>query len=333
MYNDLLINTINIISSTDKLYENKLKEKLKKGLGTEYSLGYFEDLLSQLAGIYKTLDIKIKNPVIINFLKNDLEYRKKINKLSKRHDMEIVNIDYDVKNFGMKESILAINLGINIVRLLYNNSCNFIVGSDIINNKDISSAISLLYSFNKDIYLSTLRDKFSNEILKNVDTNIHINEKIVEVYFDIDNILSNKDDKFLNVFNITYFDEQSNNRYIVNISDSLHKLANYGTFDISVLVGIIIGCGIYRIPFILDDIVTIAAASIAMNINRKIINYIFSPVKYKNIFYKNCLENLNIEGYLESDVIKGSSLNGIYFYSFLKNTIDIYDDVVINKNI
>lgn len=83
--------------------------------------------------------------------------------------------------------------------------------------------------------------------------------------------------------------------YMTNGFDAIELLRTVGGFDIAGMVGVYIGAALYRIPVVIDGVISIAAALLAIRICPDVKNYLFASHKSKEGGYAVATELLGIE--------------------------------------
>ena len=83
--------------------------------------------------------------------------------------------------------------------------------------------------------------------------------------------------------------------YMTNGLDAIELLRTVGGFDIAGMVGVYIGAALQRVPVVIDGVISIAAALLAIRICPDVKNYLFASHKSKEGGYSVATELLGIE--------------------------------------
>lgn len=143
----------------------------------------------------------------------------------------------------------------------------------------------------------------------------------------------------------------SDNGYIIKISAikkaiELHKpdkkdvigvLSKVGGYDITALTGFIIGCAYYRIPVVLDGVITQTAALSALLIKKEIKDYIFASHCGREPACNMLLKKLGLEPVINADMALGEGTGAALFMSLMDCVSVLYesnltfDDICVEK--
>lgn len=83
-------------------------------------------------------------------------------------------------------------------------------------------------------------------------------------------------------------------RCIENNYDVIHILASVGGYDICAMTGAFLGAGIYRIPVVVDGVISIVAALVAKELAPDVVNFMFASHKSKEVAYEKAMELLGL---------------------------------------
>ena len=83
-------------------------------------------------------------------------------------------------------------------------------------------------------------------------------------------------------------------RCIENNYDVIDVLASVGGYDICAMVGAFLGAGIYRIPVVVDGVISIVAALVAKELAPNVVNFMFASHKSKEVAYEKAMELLGL---------------------------------------
>lgn len=83
-------------------------------------------------------------------------------------------------------------------------------------------------------------------------------------------------------------------RCIENNYDVIHILASVGGYDICAMTGAFLGAGIYRIPVVVDGVISIVAALVAKELAPDVVNFMFTSHKSKEVAYEKAMELLGL---------------------------------------
>lgn len=78
------------------------------------------------------------------------------------------------------------------------------------------------------------------------------------------------------------------------MGDPIEKLAKVGGFDICAMVGAYLGAGIYRIPVVIDGLISIVAACVAKELNPRVVDFMFASHKSYEIGYNVAMDRLGL---------------------------------------
>lgn len=83
-------------------------------------------------------------------------------------------------------------------------------------------------------------------------------------------------------------------RCIENNYDVIDILASVGGYDICAMTGAFLGAGIYRIPVVVDGVISIVAALVAKALAPDVVNFMFASHKSKEVAYEKAMELLGL---------------------------------------
>lgn len=83
-------------------------------------------------------------------------------------------------------------------------------------------------------------------------------------------------------------------RCIENNYDVIDILASVGGYDICAMTGAFLGAGIYRIPVVVDGVISIVAALVAKAFAPDVVNFMFASHKSKEVAYEKAMELLGL---------------------------------------
>lgn len=76
--------------------------------------------------------------------------------------------------------------------------------------------------------------------------------------------------------------------------DPIGILAEIGGFDLCAMTGAFLAAGIYRIPVVIDGLISIVAANMAKELNPKAVDFMFASHKSYEIGYKTAMDRLGL---------------------------------------
>ena len=83
-------------------------------------------------------------------------------------------------------------------------------------------------------------------------------------------------------------------RCMDNDYDVIDVLASVGGYDICAMVGAFLGAGIYRMPVVVDGVISIVAALVAKELAPNVVNFMFASHKSKELAYEKAMELLGL---------------------------------------
>lgn len=83
-------------------------------------------------------------------------------------------------------------------------------------------------------------------------------------------------------------------RCMDNDYDAIDVLASVGGYDICAMVGAFLGAGIYRMPVVVDGVISIVAALVAKELAPNVVNFMFASHKSKELAYEKAMELLGL---------------------------------------
>jgi len=110
-------------------------------------------------------------------------------------------------------------------------------------------------------------------------------------------------------------------------SDPIDVLAKVGGLDIAALTGFYIGCARYRIPFILDGVISLTAAAIGLSINPMLKYYMIASNAPLEPGAQYALRFLEVKGILDLDLANGEGTAALLALPILRMGLAAYHEV------
>ena len=108
-------------------------------------------------------------------------------------------------------------------------------------------------------------------------------------------------------------------------TDILTILQTVGGLDIAGLVGVIIGGAVYRIPIILDGVISSVAALVAVRLFPNIQDYIFASHMGKEPAVKYILDELGLKPVIYGELALGEGTGAVMMFSLLDMALSLYN--------
>ena len=116
-----------------------------------------------------------------------------------------------------------------------------------------------------------------------------------------------------------------NKRAEVTQEYAFNALCSVGGFDLAGLAGVFIGCGMYRIPAVIDGLISATAALAAHYIVRGCEGYMIASHKGKERGSELALETLNKKGIIDADMALGEGTGAVMIFPLIDMAMALYD--------
>ncbi len=206
-------------------------------------------------------------------------------------------VNFGTKNFKkepamtIEETIQAITIGINIVQELHQNNVKLIVSGEMgIGNTTSASAISSVLLQLPPEEVTGRGAGLSN---KGLETKISVIKEAIRLH------------------------QPSPDR-------PLHLLQTLGGFEIAGMVGLYLGGGIFKIPVIIDGVISAAAAVIASKINSNCTLYMIASHCSEEPAGKGLLSLLNKKAIIQAGLRLGEGTGAMLMIPLLDQALSLY---------
>ncbi len=331
---------LSLINSIEKIDENKIAQcksrwnSLCKPLN---SLGELESIICKIYAINGSVDIDKKcvavmcadNGIVeenISQSKSDVTATVARNMLSEKATINIISsltksdvFVYDVgvvedvdniinkkiargtKNFlkdkamSYEDAKKTINIGINIVKELKEKGYKIIgVGEMGIGNTTTSSAVAAAFLGVDAKYVTGKGAGLSDESLLH---KIEVINRAVALHKP-------------------------------NVNDPIDVLSKVGGFDIGAMCGVFLGGGIYKVPVVMDGLISYAAALIAYKLNQNVRDYMIASHSSAECATELLLNELGIKkAYLNFNMALGEGSGAVSMFPMLDIAVSIYKNL------
>lgn len=332
-----LYNIIDNIHCTNKEYEKKTKKCWNNLLKPLNGLGVLEDYICKISNIQNSVNVNISNPFVVimcadngvvkqNVTQVDSSVTKLVTEnftknltsvccMSKNINAKIIPVDIGVNGDIDEKGVLnkkimygtndisktnamtveqcekAILTGIETVYNLKQQGCNIVATGEMgIGNTTTGSAIS---SCILNVSPKVTTGKGAGLCDKALLHKISIVEKAIKI---------NKPNK----------------------SDAIDILHKVGGLDIAGLVGVFLGCAYYKIPVVIDGVITLVSAALAFMLNKNTVDYMLPSHTTKEPACNLLLEFLNLKPYINCNMSLGEGTGAVSAISLLQMAVNVY---------
>lgn len=122
-------------------------------------------------------------------------------------------------------------------------------------------------------------------------------------------------------------------KYKLRGAEPLRVLQTVGGLDIAALAGVCIGGGVYRVPVILDGVISMVAALIAQRMVPGIIQYLIPSHKGKEPAVEKLMRELNLEPVIDGKMALGEGTGAVMMMSLLEMALSIYHERTLFSDI
>lgn len=109
--------------------------------------------------------------------------------------------------------------------------------------------------------------------------------------------------------------------------DSVEIISKVGGLDIAALTGLYLGAAYYRIPIVVDGIISVSAALLADKLNSNVREYLFPSHVSEEPGYKVAAKYLNLESYLHLNMRLGEGTGCPLAMSIIENACAIINNM------
>jgi len=110
-------------------------------------------------------------------------------------------------------------------------------------------------------------------------------------------------------------------------SDPIDVLAKVGGYEIGGIAGLILAAASYRIPVVIDGLISTAGALIAYGLSNKVNQYIFAGHSSAEIGHKVALNKLGIKPILDLDMRLGEGTGAVLSINILEAAIRLFNEM------
>lgn len=107
----------------------------------------------------------------------------------------------------------------------------------------------------------------------------------------------------------------------VDINDPIDVLQKIGGYDIGAICGVFLACGKYKIPGVIDGIISAAGALLAYRLNENVKYYLFGSHMPKENGAKVALNEMGLKGYLDLSMRLGEGSGCPLMYKLMDSSI------------
>jgi len=191
-----------------------------------------------------------------------------------------------------QEAYQAIQSGIHVVRILQQQGYQIIATGEMgIGNTTTSSAVA---SVLLDLPVEKMTGKGAGLSEEGLERKIRVIKEAIEVNHP------DKDDPI----------------------DVLHKL---GGFDLAGLVGVFLGGALYRIPIVIDGVITATAALVAKRMKSEVAEYMLASHVGKEPSSQYILTELGLEAPIHGRLALGEGTGAVLLFPLLDATLEVYN--------
>lgn len=105
----------------------------------------------------------------------------------------------------------------------------------------------------------------------------------------------------------------------------IELISKIGGFDIAALCGVFLGGGIYRVPVIIDGVISAAAAALAFLINKNVLDYMLASHTSEEPAAKGLLELIGIEAPINAGLRLGEGTGAAMLLPLLDAALAVYN--------
>ncbi len=112
-----------------------------------------------------------------------------------------------------------------------------------------------------------------------------------------------------------------------NLTDPVNILSCVGGLDIAAITGVFIGGSVFRVPVIIDGVISIAGALLACKLNNECRSYMFASHKSAEPAYNYAAEFLKLEPTLNLSMRLGEGTGAAIFIQIIDDALAIINDM------
>lgn len=111
-------------------------------------------------------------------------------------------------------------------------------------------------------------------------------------------------------------------------NDPIDILSKVGGLDIAALVGLFLGAAYYRIPIVVDGIISAAAALLAVKLNDNVKHFLFASHMSEEPGYKVAAEALGLEAYVHLNMRLGEGSGCPFAMAIVENALAVMNNMM-----
>lgn len=337
-----LDNCLNEINGMNKEYEDLSYEKWFKIAKPLHSLGKFEKIVMKIAGIKEKVDFKLDKKRLVVFCADNgivnakvTQAPQEVTKIVAENMLKKETSSSLMAEYG-KVEICPIDIGIASDSLLENykvayGTRNFLE-EPAMTKEEALQAIHTGFLQAKKAYEERIDLLAVGEMgIGNTTTATALIAHLLNLEpCEITGRGAGLDDEGLAIKIKAIEDGIS--KY-TDLSDPIEVLAALGGFDIAGMVGLYLGAAYYRIPVIMDGLITWAAALVAFRMEGKIQNFLIPSHASKEGAYLPVAKALNLEPIIYGDMSLGEGSGALMLIPLLEMTIQVYEKMATFEEI
>ncbi len=301
---------INKINPINKDIFQKALDRLAQQAKPAGSLGILEPLSARLAGVTGTLDVKLKNKVIVTCAGDHGVVEEGVSLFPQEVTQQMV---YNFVNEGASINVLARHAGARVVVADFGINHDFEKDLPIFHKKIGKGTANFV------VQPAMTREEAITSVEEGIDiTNQLMNEKPIDMLGTGDMGIGNTtpssaiiaafsgikvekltgrgtgigDDLLKHKIKVI---EKALTRHKPDPDDPLDVLAKVGGFEIGGLAGLVIGAAAHGIPIVCDGLISTAGALIACRLAPAAKDYLFASHKSVEVGHQYMLEQIGLE--------------------------------------
>lgn len=122
-------------------------------------------------------------------------------------------------------------------------------------------------------------------------------------------------------------------RHKPNAEDALDVLSKVGGLDIAALAGVFIGGAVYRIPIVIDGVISAAAALCAAEIEPRCADFMLASHSSKESAEDLILDRLGLSAVIRADMCLGEGTGGVMLLPLLDAALAVYNEMATFEDI
>ncbi len=113
-----------------------------------------------------------------------------------------------------------------------------------------------------------------------------------------------------------------------NKTDVVDILSSVGGFDIACMCGVFLGCGIYKVPVIIDGFISTVASFLAYMLNENITSYFLPSHKSKEFAMNYLMEKMGLEPIINAKMALGEGTGAVTLMPILDMAIEVFTNMI-----